>query len=270
MPSSPRLKLNIEHSAGAGGELAPGGAGARPGVAGVRGRRETTPALASLERRLGHVFADPRLLRRALTHGSIDADNYERLEFLGDAALGFLVGRLVFEHAPNATEQWLTLMRAHLVRDCALAEVARDLALGKCLVLGQGERSTGGAERPSILAAAFEAVIGAVVCDGGVDAAAGVVCRLFAKRLAAAQEIELKDPKTLLQERSQQRGWALPCYEIISSTGPEHAPVYTAECHLEAPGVRARGAGGNRREAEKNAAALALEKLDAAARPDSR
>ena len=261
MPSSLRSKLSTEPSAGV-REGPP--AGLRPGGASARPRRSTgeaAPVLADLERRLGHAFADPRLLRRALTHGSGGADNYERLEFLGDAALGFIVARLVFDHAPNATEQRLTLIRSHLVNDEALAEIARELAIGAHLVLGHGERRTGGAERRSILAAAIEAVIGAVVCDGGVDAATGVVRRLFAKRLAATGETELKDPKTRLQERAQERGWALPCYEIVSATGPEHAPAYTAECHLEAVGVRARGVGGNRREAEKNAAALALEKL---------
>ena len=218
-----------------------------------------------LEQRLGHSFADPRLLRRALTHSSASADNYERLEFLGDAALGLVIGRLLFKAMPDATEQRLTLMRAHVVSAAALAEVARTLELGRFLVLGVGERRSGGAERPSILADALEAVLGAVLCDGGLNAATKCVRCLFANRLATAQGADLKDPKTRLQEHLQRIGLALPRYEIAAAGGLDHAPVYAVDCVVEALGVCAKGVAGSRREAEKRAAAQALAELEKAA-----
>ena len=221
--------------------------------------------IALLEQRLGHSFADPRLLRRALTHSSASADNYERLEFLGDAALGLVIGRLLFKAMPDATEQRLTLMRAHVVSAAALAEVARTLELGRFLVLGVGERRSGGAERPSILADALEAVLGAVLCDGGLNAATKCVRCLFANRLATAQGADLKDPKTRLQEHLQRIGLALPRYEIAAAGGLDHAPVYAVDCVVEALGVCAKGVAGSRREAEKRAAAQALAELEKAA-----
>ena len=221
--------------------------------------------IALLEQRLGHSFADPRLLRRALTHSSASADNYERLEFLGDAALGLVIGRLLFKAMPDATEQRLTLMRAHVVSAAALVEVARTLELGRFLVLGAGERRSGGAERPSILADALEAVLGAVLCDGGLNAATKCVRCLFANRLATAQGADLKDPKTRLQEHLQRIGLALPRYEITAAGGLDHAPVYAVDCVVEALGVCAKGVAGSRREAEKRAAAQALAELEKAA-----
>lgn len=218
---------------------------------------------ALLEQRIGHSFADSRLLRRALTHSSASADNYERLEFLGDAALDLIVGRLLFEDLPDATEQRLTLMRTHIVSAPALVEVANKLELGRFLVLGAGERRAGNAVRPSILADALEAVLGAVFCDGGLETTANCVRQLFAERLASAQGADLKDAKTRLQEHLQGRGLALPRYEIAAAGGLDHAPVYAVECVVEALGVRTKGVAGSRREAEKEAAAAALEKLAA-------
>ena len=223
------------------------------------------PPIAVLEQRLGHSFADAGLLRRALTHSSASADNYERLEFLGDAALGFVVGRLLFREMPDATEQRLTLMRSHVVNAAALAEVANGLELGAFLVLGTGERRDGGAERPSILGDALEAVLGAVLCDGGLNAAGKCVRKLFASRLASARDTDLKDAKTRLQEHLQQRGLPLPRYEIAAAGGLDHAPVYAVECVVEALGVRAKGVAGNRREAEKQAAAQVVAELEKAA-----
>lgn len=205
------------------------------------------------------------MLRRALTHGSASADNYERLEFLGDAALGFVVGRWLFQEMPEATEQRLTLMRSHVVNAAVLAEVAEGLELGTFLILGTGEKRTGGAQRPSILGDALEAVLGAVLCDGGLNAAAKCVRRLFGGRLAAAQGADLKDPKTRLQEHLQQRGLPLPQYEVAAAGGLDHAPVYAVECVVEALGARAKGVAGSRREAEKRAAAVVLESLEKAA-----
>ena len=224
------------------------------------------PAL--LEQRIGHTFADTALLRRALTHGSAGADNYERLEFLGDAALGFVVGQWLFEAFPDASEQRLTLMRTHVVSATALAEVAGGLELGAFLSLSVGERRSNAGVRPSILADALEAVLGAVVCDGGVPALSACVRHLFARRIAVAEAADLKDPKTRLQEHLQQRGLALPRYEIAAAGGLAHAPVYAVECVLDALGVRAKGIGRSRREAEKRAAGAALATIEtAAARP---
>ena len=200
-----------------------------------------------------------------MTHGSASADNYERLEFLGDAALGFVVARLLFQDLPEATEQRLTLMRSHVVNAAVLAEVAEGLELGTFLILGTGEKRAGGAERPSILGDALEAVLGAVLCDGGMNAAAKCVRRLFGRRLAAAQGVDLKDPKTRLQEHLQQRGLPLPQYEVAAAGGLDHAPVYAVECVVEALGARAKGVAGSRREAEKRAAAVVLESLEKAA-----
>ena len=223
------------------------------------------PPIAVLEQRLGHSFADAGLLRRALTHSSASADNYERLEFLGDAALGFVVGRLLFQDMPDAAEQRLHLMRSHVVNADALAEVANGLGLGAFLVLSTGERRGGGAERPSILGDALEAVLGAVLCDGGLNAAGKCVRKLFASRLASARDTDLKDAKTRLQEHLQQRGLPLPRYEIAAAGGLDHAPVYAVECVVEALGARAKGVAGSRREAEKQAAAQVVAELEKAA-----
>ena len=224
---------------------------------------ETPADMALLEQRIGHSFAESRLLRRALTHSSASADNYQRLEFLGDAALGLIVGRLLYEDMPDATEQHLTLMRAHVVSAPALVEVANGLELGRFLFLGTGERRAGNAVRPSILADALEGVLGAVLCDSDLEITTNCVRRLFAERLASAQGADLKDAKTRLQEHLQQRGLALPRYEIAAAGGLDHAPVYAVECVVEALGVYTKGVAGSRREAEKEAAAAALEKLEA-------
>lgn len=218
-------------------------------------------SLPPLERRLGYAFANRVVLRRALTHSSASAVNFERLEFLGDAALNYLVGRLLFEAMPNASEQRLTLLRSNLVNTQALATMARELDMGAFLVLSPGERRNGGAERQSILADAFEALIGAVVCDGGIQNAADVVRRLFAPRLNAGDEERLKDPKTRLQEAMQKRGFGLPDYAIVAVGGSAHAPEYTVECVLRALNARTTGVGGSRREAEKRAANAALDQL---------
>ena len=143
---------------------------------------------AVLERRLGYSFADRKLLSQALTHRSAGADNFERFEFLGDAALGFVVGRLLFDALDDASEQRLTLMRAHLVNTAALASAARELDLGAFLNLGMAERRAGVAQRSSVLADALEAVLGVVVCDGGLDAATVVIKRLLDSRLATLDD----------------------------------------------------------------------------------
>ncbi len=219
--------------------------------------------LGTLERRLGYVFRDQRLLRRALTHKSAGADNFERFEFLGDAALGFVVGRMLFDALPDATEHRLTLMRASLVHGASLAAVAKDLDLGAFLELGAGERKSGVATRSSVLADALEAVLGAVVCDGGIESAEGVARRVFADRLAVIGDDDLKDPKTKLQEILQSRHLEVPIYEVIDSAGPDHERLFTTLCRADSLGLRGEGTGRSRRESEKAAAATVLDQLDA-------
>ncbi len=215
-----------------------------------------------LERRLGYAFADRQLLNQALTHKSAGAENNERLEFLGDAALGFIVAQMAFQADPNATEAHLTLLRAKLVKRKTLAAVARDLGLGSFLALGPGERKSGVRMRDSVLSDAVEALLGAILLDSGLDSAETVVRALLGPRLDAAAETDLKDPKTRLQEFVQSKGAALPAYELIDTAGSSHAPTFSVRCtvaHLELEGL---GEGGSRREAEKNAAATVLDALD--------
>ena len=218
-------------------------------------------ALARLEAALGYAFRDRSLLSRALTHRSAGAPNNERLEFLGDAMLGYLVARRLFEVFPDAPERDLTLMRAGLVRNDALAEVARDIALGDHVLLDTGARRSGVRDRSSVLADTLEAVLGAVTLDGGVEAGMAVVEALFGARIAAAGSATGKDPKTRLQEAMQARGLALPEYVVEGLEGEPHARRFTVRCRVEALDLHATGAAHSRREAEQAAAGGVLEQL---------
>lgn len=223
-------------------------------------------ALCRLQDRLGYVFQDPSLLQLALTHRSASADNFERIEFLGDAALGFVIAELLFDAKPDASEQQLTLMRAKLVNAEALAAIADDLQLGALLNLGTGERRSGGATRPSILADALEALVGAIVCDGGLKAATTVVGKAFQERLRTiddAELAELKDGKSRLQEYLQGRGLPPPTYKVAATTGKDHAPTFAVDCVIDQLDIRTQGRGKSRRLAEKAAAMAALRRLDA-------
>lgn len=225
--------------------------------------------LGTLERRLGYEFRDQGLLRRALTHRSAGADNFERYEFLGDAALGFVVGRMLFDALPDATEHRLTLMRASLVHGGSLAAVAKDLDLGAFLELGAGERKSGVATRTSVLADALEAVFGAVVCDGGMESAESVARRVFADRLAVIEDDDHKDPKTRLQEILQSRHLDMPVYEVVDSAGPDHERLFTTVCRADGLGLQGQGTGRSRRESEKAAAAAVLDQLADSIAPDA-
>lgn len=216
-----------------------------------------------LERKLGYTFTDRRLLRRALTHGSAGADNWERLEFFGDAVLGFVVSRLLFDLDPEASEQQMTVMRASLVQQEALAGIARDIGLSTFLNLGKAERGAGVAQHDGIRADALEAVLGAVACDGGIDAAAAVVQRLYGDRLLHPPGTAAKDPKTRLQEIVQARRLALPSYTVVATTGKEHARVYRVACVVDGLDLRAEGSGRSLRKAEKRAAGAVLKRIDA-------
>ena len=216
-----------------------------------------------LSRRLGHAFADPQLLDDALTHRSAQARHNERLEFLGDAVLGFLVAEALWRRFPQATEGELSRLRAQLVNREALAQVAQDLEIGQYLRLGTGELRSGGHARESILADAVEAVLAALYLDGGLEVVRRVVDRLLGERLAAlSPETQRKDAKTRLQEYLQARRLRLPTYEVIEATGEDHAQTFVVRCAVEALGQSTTAAGPTRRKAEQFAAERLLETLD--------
>ena len=218
-------------------------------------------SLEHLERRLGHCFADRNLLDLALTHRSAGDANNERLEFLGDAALGFVVAEWLWRLFPASSEHALTLMRASLVKRASLARVAREIDLGEYLRLGTGERKSGGHHRESILADSLEAIIGAVLLDGGYEAARGMVRSLFARHVDAVDAQMERDNKTQLQERAQARRLPPPEYRVTSRSGNEHLPEFIVECRIAGLDVVTQGRGGNRRDAEQAAARAALDVL---------
>ena len=216
-----------------------------------------------LSRQLGHAFADPQLLDDALTHRSAQARHNERLEFLGDAVLGFLVAEALWRRFPQATEGELSRLRARLVNRESLAGVAQALDLGQYLRLGAGELRSGGHARESILADAVEAVLAALYLDGGLEVARGVVDQLLGKRIAALSPADQgKDAKTRLQEWLQARRLALPVYEVLETSGEDHAQTFVVRCAVEALGRSSTAAGANRRKAEQLAAERLLETLD--------
>jgi ribonuclease-3 len=211
-----------------------------------------------LARRLGHAFRRPELLDQALTHRSHGARHNERLEFVGDAVLNCVVARALFERFPDLPEGDLSRVRASLVNRDTLADVARRLELSGAIRLGEGELKSGGAERPSILADALEAIYGAVFLDGGFEAARGVIDRTFAEVLGNADPSALgKDPKTRLQEWLQGRRLPVPAYRIVTVEGEAHAQTFTAECAIASLAIATRGQGTSRRVAEQAAAEAA-------------
>lgn len=223
---------------------------------------QETDSIAELGRRLGYHFADPGTAAQALTHRSAGPVHNERLEFLGDAALGLAVADMLYAEWPDLAEGDLTRMRAGLVNSEALARLARTLGLGDLIMMGIGEQHGGGFQRRSTLEDVFEAVIGAVFLDGGYVAAREVIDRLFAEPLNDLPDPEqLKDPKTRLQEVLQARGIALPEYRLVASSGPDHAREFIAECRIAALGLSGSGRGTSRRRAEQAAADEALNRL---------
>jgi len=228
------------------------------------------PALDALQQRLGHVFAQPALLTRALTHRSFGSAHNERLEFLGDAVLNMAVSALLYQRFAGSDEGDLTRVRAHLVREDSLHRAALGLGLPQVLRLSEGEARGGGAQRASILADAVEALIGAAFLDGGFDAAQGVVRRLFGE-LIDSTEIDnwSKDAKTELQEWLQARRLAVPSYRIVATRGQAHAQTFEVECQVAPLGLAERGEGRSRRTAEQQAARRMLESLKASDRPGS-
>lgn len=213
---------------------------------------------------IGHAFADRALLTRALTHRSAGALHNERLEFLGDSIVNFLVAEALFDKWPTADEGALTRMRAELVRESSLAAVARSLGLGNRLLMGPGEVRSGGFRRESILSDALEAVIGAIYLDAGMTACREVVMPWFVNGIAALDPKgdTGKDAKTRLQEWLQARQRALPAYTLVSESGEEHARTFHVACRLD-DGTSAEGSGKSRRQAETRAAEAILTLLNA-------
>ena len=221
-----------------------------------------TGPLAGLSRRLGYQFTQTALLADALTHRSASSHNNERLEFLGDAILNFIIGAELYQRFGQAAEGELSRLRASLVNADALARLARDLQLGECLTLGSGEMKSGGFRRDSILADALEAVFGAVYLDGGFDVCRALVLRLYSQALGSLPAItDLKDPKTQLQEFLQSRKRPLPAYQVIEVSGESHAQTFVVECSAEGLEQPTQGHGSTRRKAEQDAAGKALRLL---------
>ncbi len=219
-------------------------------------------ALTDLGRRLNYAFNDPALLRRAVTHRSKGADNNERLEFLGDSVLNFIIAAELYERFPRLTEGELTRLRARLVKQETLARLARVVNLGDCLELGGGEFKSGGHDRDSILADALEAVFGAILTDGGNDAVRRVVLALYQPLLAAVDAGAIdKDPKTQLQEFLQKRLAVTPVYSVLEVAGEAHQQNFLVECRVPGLDAPVQGRGASRRAAEQDAAARALERL---------
>ncbi len=224
--------------------------------------------LDALQRRIGHRFADARLLARALTHRSFGADHNERLEFLGDAVLSLVISGLLFERFAGSDEGDLTRVRAHLVREESLHRVALQLALPEVVKLGDGEARGGGAQRASILADALEALIGATFLDGGFDAARTVVKGLFGEIIETTDVASWsKDAKTELQEWLQARRLPVPTYRISATRGQAHAQTFEVECVVPALSLVEGGVGRSRRVAEQEAARRMLDALNASDRP---
>jgi ribonuclease-3 len=212
-----------------------------------------------LEAALGHGFGRPELLRQALTHRSFGSPHNERLEFLGDAVLNCAVAGYLFQHFDDLKEGELSRLRASLVRQETLAEIARDLHLGDFLQLGEGELKSGGSRRPSILADAVEAIIGAIYVDAGFEAARKVIDLLYKPVVARINpDAAGKDPKTALQEILQGRRLPLPRYGLLATHGEAHVQEFEVECVIPDLDIRTTGTGSSRRIAEQQAAQRAI------------
>lgn len=225
-----------------------------------------SPELVVLQQKLQHRFNNPRLLERAMTHRSFSADHNERLEFLGDSVLNLAVAGLLFEKLATLPEGDLSRIRAHLVKQDTLFQLATVLGLAQGLRLGDGEKRSGGHKRPSILADALEAIIGAVHLDAGFPVAEALVRRLYSGVELDARMTSLgKDPKTELQEWLQARKMPLPAYRVVAITGEAHQQTFDVECAVPQAGISERGIGASRRAGEQAAAAAVMQRLQAPA-----
>lgn len=214
------------------------------------------------EKHLHYTFKDPALLERALTHRSASRDNNERLEYLGDSFLSFATARRLYDLRPHDDEGDLSRARASLVKQGTLATIGQRLQLDAQVILGPGELRSGGAQRVAVLADAVEALIGAVLLDGGAAAAEALIDLLFAEEIANLPDAaELKDPKTRLQEWLQGRGYKLPSYGVQSVSGRDHEQTFIVTCAVEEKDAHTTGRGPSRRHAEQEAAAAMLSVL---------
>ena len=223
-----------------------------------------TKSVDGLVKSLNYQFNDPALLQIALTHRSVGNNNNERLEYLGDAVLGFVVAEWLYIKFPQATEGELSRLRANFVNRESLAIIARSMDLGDYLKLGSGELKSGGYRRESILADAVEAILGAILLDSDFEQCSACIHRLLSERLESTPlDTNLKDPKTLLQEYLQARKYAVPVYEVISVQGRSHNQEFVLACTVEALNQRTEGKGTSRRKAEQDAAQAMLALLEA-------
>ncbi|NNC76880.1 MAG: ribonuclease III [Woeseiaceae bacterium] len=211
---------------------------------------------------LDYQFGDVDLLRQALTHRSAPGESNERLEFLGDAVLDTVISEVVFRAQSNSPEGDLSRLRSSLVKDSSLAALAADLGLGELLILGSGEKKTGGHRRESILADALEALIGAVYLDSGFEASHRIIDKIFGERLVDLPDPkDLRDPKTRLQEWLQARQAPLPVYELVSTSGRAHKQTFEVRCTVDGMDQFADGIGSSRRQAEQRSARALLKIL---------
>ncbi|MDH5571040.1 MAG: ribonuclease III [Gammaproteobacteria bacterium] len=223
---------------------------------------QESPDLTRLCRQLDYQFRDLNLLKTALTHRSASSRNNERLEFLGDAILGQVISIELFDRFPDATEGELSRMRASLVKGVTLAKVSRELDLGEYLNLGTGELKSGGFRRDSILADAFEAIIGAVYLDSNRQVAHDFVMRFLSERLQQCNpDAVMKDPKTRLQEYLQAQGEPLPDYEVVAIEGQAHEQTFKVACHITRLQEKVSAIGSSRRKAEQLVAQEVLNRL---------
>jgi len=219
--------------------------------------------LQILSKKLGYVFQSESLLKAALTHRSVRGANNERLEFLGDSIVNFIIAEELYRRLPSAKEGELSRLRANLIKGETLAEMAREFNLGQYLNLGPGELKSGGFRRESILADAIEALIGAIYLDAGIECCKTCVLAWYTSRLQQeALQLNIKDAKTKLQEYLQSRGQELPSYEVLAIQGQAHDQTFKVSCVVTGLGIRAEGIGSSRRKAEQEAAKNLLAALE--------
>jgi len=221
-----------------------------------------TQSQIALLKKLTYSFHDSQLLDEALTHRSVSARNNERLEFLGDGILNFVIAHELFKLFPDVNEGDLSRLRANLVNKDTLAQIAIELQLGDVIKLGSGELKSGGFRRPSILADTVESLLGAVYCDSNFETCRDLIIRLYKNRLSRHTDLNsLKDAKTQLQELLQSRRYALPVYSVQKITGKAHAQVFHINCEIRTLDLNVKGEGKSRRKAEQVAAEKAIEKV---------
>lgn len=215
---------------------------------------------ASLSRIIHYTFNDPSFMIMALTHRSFSAQHNERLEFLGDSVLSFLIANELYKRFPRIDEGDLSRLRAQLVKESSLSTIATSMGLGDFIRLGEGELKSAGWRRPSILADTFESMIGAIYLDGGIEPTHQFVLRFFETQLNEIDpKLIQKDPKTLLQELLQSKKSDLPIYTVVSIEGEAHSQTFTIECHIKKSNIKTQGVGNSRRIAEQEAASKAYQ-----------